>query len=124
MKSADQALIMIAALIFTGFGLWFLFVLLAAAQAGTSTYYGVTARASYGGFELGVAAFLLWCAFREDWRHIGLIAATLFIAGLGLGRGAGILLEGGATGLVWFFLGIEVTYTACALWRLTHTAES
>jgi len=127
MKSADQVLIVIAALIFTGFGVWFLIKPTALAGIGievTRPSARTDIRATYGGFELGVAAFLFWCASREDWHHIGLIAATLFVAGFGAGRATGILCEGGATAFMWSLLAVEVAYTACALWRLTHTAES
>jgi hypothetical protein len=127
MKSADQVLIVIAALIFTGFGVWFLIKPTALQGIGieaTSASARTDIRATYGGFELGVAAFLFWCAYREDWQHIGLIAATLFVAGFGVGRGVGILVEGGATAFMWSLLAIEVAYTACAVWRLTHAVES
>ena len=127
MKSADQVLIIIAALIFTGFGVWFLIKPTALAGIGieaTGASARTDIRATYGGFELGVAAFLFWCASREDWHHVGLIAAMLFVAGFGVGRGVGILCEGGATAFMWSLLAVEVVYTACALWHLTHAAES
>ncbi len=121
MKPYDQILIVIAALIFTGFGVWFLIKPGALAGIGIELN-GQSARtdirATYGGFELGVAAFLFWCAAREDWHHVGLVAATLFVAGFGVGRGVGILVEGGATAFMWSLLAIEVVYTACALWCL------
>ena len=125
MKSADQVLIIIAALIFTGFGVWFLIKPTALAGIGieaTGASARTDIRATYGGFELGVAAFLFWCAYKEDWHHIGLIAATLFVAGFGAGRAVGIFCEGGATSLMWSLLAAEVAYTACALWRLSHAA--
>ena len=123
MKSADQVLIVIAALIFTGFGVWFLIKPTALQGIGieaTSASARTDIRATYGGFELGVAAFLFWCAYREDWQHIGLIAATLFVAGFGVGRGVGILVEGGATAFMWSLLAIEVAYTGAALWCLNR----
>ena len=127
MKSADQILIIIAALIFTGFGVWFLIKPTALAGIGieaTGASARTDIRATYGGFELGVAAFLFWCACREDWHYVGLIAATLFVAGFGVGRGVGILAEGGATAFMWSLLAVEVVYTGFALWHLTHVAES
>jgi len=127
MKSADQVLIIIAALIFTGFGVWFLIKPTALAGIGieaTGASARTDIRATYGGFELGVAAFLFWCAYREDWHHVGLIAATLFVAGFGVGRGVGILFEGGATPFMWSLLAVEMVYTGCALWHLTHAAKS
>ncbi len=127
MKPYDRVLIVIAALIFTGFGVWFLVKPGALAGIGIELS-GQSARtdirATYGGFELGVAAFLFWCAAREDWHHIGLIAATLFVAGFGVGRGVGILIEGGATSFMWSLLAIEVVYTACALWCLKSAAAA
>jgi hypothetical protein len=126
MKSVDQLLIVIAALTFTGFGLWFLFKPEALAGIGievTSPSARTDIRATYGGFEMGVAAFLFWCALREDWQHMGLIAATLIVAGFGVGRAIGILIEGGATTFMWSLLAIEVAYTACGLWRLTRGAS-
>jgi hypothetical protein len=127
MKPYDQILIVIAALIFTGFGVWFLIKPGALAGIGievTGPSARTDIRATYGGFELGVAAFLFWCAAREDWHHVGLIAATLFVAGFGVGRGVGILLEGGATAFMWSLLAIEVVYTACGLWCLRCMTEA
>ena len=127
MKSADQALIVIAAVIFAGFGVWFLIKPAALGGIGIEVN-GPSARtdirATYGGFELGIAAFLFWCAARGDWHHVGLVAATLCVAGFGVGRGVGILLEGGATTFMWSLLAIEVAYTACAVWCLTRGAQS
>ena len=125
MKPYDQILIVIAALIFTGFGVWFLIKPGALAGIGielSGRSARTDIRATYGGFELGVAAFLFWCAAREDWHHVGLVAATLFVAGFGVGRGVGILVEGGATAFMWSLLAIEVVYTACALWCLKAAA--
>ena len=125
MKSADQILIIVAALIFTGFGVWFLIKPDALSGVGielTGSEARTDIRATYGGFELGVAVFLFWCASREDWHRIGLIAATLFVAGFGVGRAVGILCEGGATGLMWSLLAAEGAYTSCALWRLSRAA--
>ena len=122
MKSPEQLLIIIAALIFLGFGVWFIIkptVLAGIGIEATSPSARTDIRATYGGFELGVAALLFWCAWREDWHHIGLIAATLFVAGFGVGRAAGVLAEGGATAFMWALLAIEVIYTAFALWRLS-----
>lgn len=127
MKSVDQVLIIIAALIFTGFGVWFLIKPTALAGIGieaTGASARTDIRATYGGFELGVAAFLFWCASRGDWHHIGLVAATLFVAGFGVGRATGIFVEGGATAFMWSLLAVEVVYTAFAVWCLSRFSES
>ena len=126
MKSVDQLLILLAALIFAGFGIWFLIRPDALSGIGievTGPSARIDVRATYGGFELGVAAFLFWCAAREGRHRAGLIATALIVGGFGLGRLVGILIEGGATAFMWFFLAIEVGYTALAVWRLTRDSS-
>lgn len=125
MKSCDRALILIAALITAGFGVWLLINPMALAGVGIpadSPIARVEIRAMYGGLELGIAAFLLWCAAVPAWRRVGLVAAALMVGGIALGRGLGILLEGGAEPLMWFFFAIEAVYTACAVACLKRPA--
>lgn len=49
------------------------------------------AQAVYGGLELGLGAFLILCALKQQMRLAGLFAATFSLAGLGLARILGIL---------------------------------
>ena len=80
----------------------------------------IDVRATYGGFELGVSAFLFLCVARSQWTRVGLVASGFAIAGFGFGRLGGIVLEGGAEPLMWVFLGLEVALTAvivAVLWR-------
>ena len=72
MKSCDRALIVIAALIIAGFGVWLLVKPEALGGIGINLdgpSARIDIRATYGGFELGVAAFLLVCAARAEWRR-------------------------------------------------------
>jgi uncharacterized membrane protein len=48
-------------------------------------------RAMYGGFELGLGVFFLVAAARTRWIRAALAAQTLGLAGLALGRIAGIM---------------------------------
>jgi len=75
-------------------------------------------RATYGGFDLGVAALLFICASRKQWHRIGLIGAGCVAGGFGLGRLTGILLEGGAGPEMWWFLALEATVTVAVLLTL------
>ena len=72
--------------------------------------------ATYGGLELGLAAFLALCLRRGAVR-LGLEAALLAFAGLGAVRLA-YLLMGGGSGLVWALLAAEAAAVALALWGL------
>lgn len=50
-------------------------------------------RAMYGGFELGLAAFFAYSAVNEDMASAGLLAQTLGLSGLALGRLTGIAID-------------------------------
>ena len=51
-------------------------------------------RATYAGFQLGMAALLAWC-LRETSRHVvGLVAFACVVAGVGLSRLFGLFSEG------------------------------
>jgi hypothetical protein len=66
-------------------------------------------RAMYGGFELGIAAFLGLCLLRPDFTEPGLWMQLLALGGVGIGRLIGIAAEkGGVSKLLWFFAFIEI----------------
>ena len=75
------------------------------------------ARAVYGGMELGLAAFLAYCAAAKSRRTVGLVAAVCSLLGLGCSRLAGILLvDGAVTSGTWQLLGTDFGgATLCAI---------
>jgi gamma-glutamyltranspeptidase/glutathione hydrolase len=73
--------------------------------------------ATYGGFQLGFAAFLGWCATREGLIRLGLRAAGLALLGFGSVRLLGILVNGGAVNLgLYAGLAMEVVGMTLAFW--------
>jgi hypothetical protein len=68
----------------------------------------------YGGFELGVAAFLAWCALDPARVRIGLAAATCLFAGVGAGRGISLLMDGGRS-IMYTVLATELAATVLAI---------
>lgn len=112
MRRFPVIVLLASALGFFGFGLWFL-----ADPVGALALLGggiegdtipVELRAFYGGMELGLAAFLVRCAMRPDWRRPGLWLVLLANAGTGLARLAALLAGGPmipffAGALVWEF---------------------
>ena len=51
-------------------------------------------RATYGGFQLGMGAFLIWC-LRDRARYgAGLVAFVCLVAALALGRVVGFVIDG------------------------------
>jgi hypothetical protein len=78
-------------------------------------------RATYGGFELGLAAFLAWCLAAPDRLRAGLLASLLTIAGFGVTRLIGLALDGPARHAIYIALSLEwtgIAVTAAALWQL------
>lgn len=122
--TAERTLTLISALIMFGFGAWLFAVPSALAGIGIELD-GPTARidvrATYGGFELGVAAFLFLCVARPEWTRAGLVASGFTVAGFGAGRAGGILIEGGAEPLMWMFLGLEAALTLVIVAVLRRT---
>ncbi len=64
--------------------------------------------ATYGGLQLGLAAFLATCALRSQWTRLGLRAGGWTLAGIAGVRLAGIVLAGGdVIPMLYFGLAIE-----------------
>jgi hypothetical protein len=118
----DVLALWIGAIAFAFFGVWLLATPRALAGVGIpadNANARAEIRAMYGGFELGIAAFLGFCLLRPEWTEPGLWFQLLALGGLALGRLIGISVErGGVRRLLWFFALIEVVgaaVTAAAL---------
>jgi Domain of unknown function (DUF4345) len=73
--------------------------------------------ATYGGFQLGFAAFLGWCAAGGRLIRVGLLAAGWALLGFASVRSLGILLNSGAISPgLYGALALEVAGTALAFW--------
>ncbi|MEO8526450.1 MAG: DUF4345 family protein [Caldimonas sp.] len=64
--------------------------------------------AVYGGFEIGLALFLLWTVRNTAWLKAGLMAATLSLCGFMCGRIFGIVSEGHPTSATFRLLAVDV----------------
>ena len=67
--------------------------------------------ATYGGFELGFAAFLFICLLRPERVRLGLLASGCAVAGFAVARGAAILVVGDVKPVMYYALAFE---TVCA----------
>jgi len=117
--SRDRILIVLSAGIFLFFGTWLFAIPTALEGIGielTTPEAFIDVRATYGGLELGLAAFLLVAQARPAWHRGALLLAALCVGGLGAGRLGGILLAGEGTTLMWTFLAIEAASAAVLLW--------
>lgn len=118
-----RVVLALSALGFLGFGLAFALWPLPTAQITdiglpTSTAR-IDFRATYGGFQIGVGAFLVACARRPAWVEAGLRAAACALAGFAGVRVLSLALEGGRAGApIYAGLGLEVLGLALNLWAL------
>jgi hypothetical protein len=81
--------------------------------------------ATYGGFQLGFAAYLVLCARRnEQWLRAGLLAAGCALLGFALARGISLLRYDNAAASIYTGLAIEITGAALALWGYRRSRES
>ena len=85
-----RGLTALGGLVYVGIGLWCCIDPVGAlADVGVAPFDvrgQVELRAMYGGLQLGMAGFLFWCAASAERARLGLLAATLSIGGLGVGR--------------------------------------
>src|SRR4051794_5788336 len=64
-------------------------------------------RATYGGLEIGIAGFLAYCARSPNMARIGITFALLSLTGLAATRVLGMLLNRGASRILWALLTAE-----------------
>jgi hypothetical protein len=118
-----RAILWLGALGFLGFGLAFTLWPLPMAGMIEIPLPTPTARidfaATYGGFELGFAAFLIACARRDSWAAPGLWAMSAALAGFALVRIQSLFAAAGpATAPIYVALALELTGTAAGIWAL------
>ena len=118
MQRIPHILVVLSALAFGGLGVLFMLDparLAGTVELGTSPFQTIELRAMYGGLEIGVALFLLWCAASPQRVALGLWFSLFAYGGLGLGRLAGVLLSGVAGGPHWTLIAIEAVAVVLSL---------
>ena len=120
----------LTALIYAGFGAAFLVAPIPmAASVGIELPEPsavIDFRATYGGFEIGLAAFLAWCLAAPGRTRAGLLASALTIAGFAVTRLIGVAFAGPVRQAMYVALALEVSgvvLTSAALWQLASKEE-
>lgn len=115
-----QLVVWLSALTIGGFGLAFTLRPVAMAALVEIPLASPTARidfsATYGGFELGVASYLVICARRATWVRPGLMLSGSALAGFAAVRLLGILLEPRVQPLLYILLLAEVAGAFLSFW--------
>ncbi|MEM7466200.1 MAG: DUF4345 domain-containing protein [Pseudomonadota bacterium] len=92
----------------------------AAAAGLTGNASGMTdVRATYGGFQIGFAAFLMYCAMNTKYAQVGLVALAFVLGAVGASRLVGILVDGDFSGFHQIGLGFEAIVTAISVYFLS-----
>lgn len=83
----------------------------------------INLRASWGGTLLGLGAFVAWLEAARPWKRfvLGLLMWTM--AGIGLARLVGFVLDGGPNALQWLWLGAEIVIAAACGFGLQRLAK-
>jgi len=66
-------------------------------------------RATYGGLEIGIAAFLAYCTFPSGMTRVGILSSLCSLIGLAVTRIAGMLLDRGVEKINRILLGAEIS---------------
>lgn len=77
-------------------------------------------RAIYGGLQVGLGAFLLWCARAEERVLPGLVALGLTVGVVGLFRVLALLVDGEPTAYHFANLAVEVGTTLLVVFAATR----
>jgi hypothetical protein len=77
--------------------------------------------ATYGGFEIGFAIFLVSCLMRPERVRLGLLASGWAVTGFAVTRAIGLLVVGAATPVIYGALAFE---TACATLAFVAAARA
>jgi len=73
----------------------------------TTTAARIDVGAVYGGLQLGIGAFLYYCALRPQRLRTGLVATLAMLAGLAGTRAIGMLATGTTSTTMWSLLAVE-----------------
>jgi hypothetical protein len=125
--SLTKILVIAATLMFGGFGLLGMMDPMRTLELIHMQPKDITAvnevRAMYGGFELGVAAFLVACLLDRWSLRAGLFLTTAIFLGAASGRGKSVLLEGLPDTFfvqIWIF---EMVFAAVCIFALARSKD-
>ena len=78
-------------------------------------------RAVYGGLDLGLGSFLIWCVCHIQRVKLGLVAGLMVFGGLFMGRLWGVLATGDMSEIIvilGFIEGLGIILHGVALWNM------
>jgi hypothetical protein len=117
-SALPRIVLAVAAVLFAAFGAayvvaphrWAAFVDISLPTSTAATDFVAT----YGGFQIGFAAFLFTCLLRPERTRLGLLASGCAVAGFAIARGASILALGDVKPVMVYALAFEAVCATLA----------
>ena len=72
------------------------------------------------GLYLGMVTFCIIAAFTPEWRRVAVIWAVFFALSLAIGRIISIIVDGMPSGILVFYLAVELAVGTCGLFVLAR----
>jgi hypothetical protein len=96
-----------------------------AEQAGLSTAPSALTeiRAFYGGIEIGLGCFLIWCLRHRTLTEAGLVLVALTVGSAGIGRFLGMLIDRQINSYHLVNLAVEITTVALVIVAFTRLRD-
>lgn len=111
-----RAVLLLALMMFGGFGVWLLI-----APENLAGWVGITTtrpggatelRALYGGLEIGLAGFMVWGFVRAEMTGAACLCLGLSMAGIAIARCVGLIVDGSGSEKHYLFLTVEIGMAA------------
>jgi hypothetical protein len=77
-----------------------------------------------GCLYLGMVAFCIIAAFTPEWRHVAVIWAVFFAYSLAIGRIISLIVDGKPSGMLLFFLAVELIVGTVGLLLLKRERQT
>ena len=76
------------------------------------------------GLYLGMVTFCIIAAFTPEWRHVAVIWAVFFAYSLAIGRIISLIVDGKPSGMLLFFLAVELVVGTVGLVLLKRARQT
>jgi hypothetical protein len=81
-------------------------------------------RATYGGFQIGMGLFMLWCCLGSGRLYAGMFLALISVAAIAACRAIGLVIDGDVIDVLKYTLVFEVVLTVISLVLFLRTPKT
>lgn len=81
-------------------------------------------RATYGGFQIGMGIFMLWCCIGSGRLYTAMFFALVSVAAIAISRAIGLAIDGDPIDVLKYTLAFEVVLTVVSLVIFLRTPKT